>query len=78
MKHIIAREVTQDYDHSKKITALYGMINEAVKKEFTEDNIPTRQDFCAEMFTRSFETIDDHIAFNFKLYKLTNMKRSQV
>jgi hypothetical protein len=50
VERVIANEVKQDWDHTKKITGLYKMINGACQREFYEDNKPTLNGFLRERF----------------------------
>ena len=50
LKRIIREEVRQDYDHDKKHIALYQMIRDAHRAEFTEDNVYTADDCLREWF----------------------------
>ena len=45
LKRIIREEVRQDRDHDKKHIALYQMIRDAHREEFTEDNVYTADDY---------------------------------
>ena len=53
LKRVIAREVTQGYNHDQRITGLYQMIRDACHKEFYEDNEPTLSDFLSECFEKT-------------------------
>ena len=53
MKRIIKKEVRQGYDHDKRITAMYGMLMDAMRDEFTEDNIPTLNYNATEWFNNA-------------------------
>lgn len=53
LRRVIRKEVRQDYDHPQRITQLYTMIREASEQEFTEDNVPTLNDFLNERFNLS-------------------------
>ena len=53
MLRIIAREVRQDYNHDKKHEALYQMIRDAHRAEFTEDNVMTADACLREWFERT-------------------------
>ena len=53
MLGIIRREVTQGYDHTKRISALYGLIRSACENEFTEDSALTLNAFLSELFEHS-------------------------
>lgn len=53
LRRVIRKEVRQGYDHALRITQLYAMIREAAEQEFTEDNIPTLNDFLTERFNHS-------------------------
>lgn len=53
LKRIIAKEVTQGFNHSERISNLYGMIREACEKEFYEDNRATMDDQLREWFERT-------------------------
>jgi hypothetical protein len=50
VRRVLRREVRQDFDHDKKIAALYGLIRQACKDEFTEDNAPTLSSNLSEWF----------------------------
>lgn len=50
LKRIIREEVRQDYDHDKKHIALYQMIRDAHRAEFTEDNVLTADACLREWF----------------------------
>jgi DICT domain-containing protein len=50
VRRVFAKEVRQGADHPQRLTALYRMITDAVRAEFTEDNEPTIEDFCRERF----------------------------
>ena len=50
LKRIIREEVRQDHDHDKKHIALYQMIRDAHREEFTEDNLATADAFLLECF----------------------------
>ena len=50
LKRIIREEVRQNYDHDKKHIALYQMIRDAHRAEFTEDNLATADAFLLECF----------------------------
>ena len=58
IKRVIEREVMQGYDHDKKITNLYRMINHACRTEFCEDNKPTLDSFLTEQFEKSLTVIN--------------------
>lgn len=51
IKRIIKKEVRQG-NHENQIVNLYQLIYNATEKEFTEDNIPTINQFLAECFIR--------------------------
>lgn len=53
LRRIIRKEVRQDYDHDKKITALYKEIRVAVEQEFYEDNTMTRNAYLRDWFEDS-------------------------
>lgn len=53
LRRIVRKEVRQDYDHDKKIAALFGMIISAARREFSEDNEPTSQAYLMEWFERA-------------------------
>lgn len=53
LRRVIRKEVRQGYDHALRITLLYTMIREAAEQEFSEDNVPTLNDFLTERFTYS-------------------------
>jgi hypothetical protein len=53
LKRIIKREVRQGYDHAAKHVALYQMIRDAHRAEFTEDNAVTADDFLQEQFEKT-------------------------
>lgn len=55
LKGILRDVVRQDYDHKEKITALYGCIVASARKEFTEDNKGTLDNFLHECFEESLE-----------------------
>lgn len=55
IKRAIAKEVRQGH-HDKRIEHLYGMINEALEAEFTEDNKPTLVAYAHERLAASLET----------------------
>ena len=50
LKRIIREEVRQDRDHDKKHIALYQMIRDAHREEFTEDNVLTADACLREWF----------------------------
>jgi len=53
IKRVFEREVIQGYDHDKRISNLYGMVREACRNEFIEDNKPTLDAFLREQFERA-------------------------
>lgn len=55
LKRIIRKEVKQGYTHDLRITALYREINDAVKQEFYEDNVYTRNEYLREWFEASLD-----------------------
>ena len=50
IRRVLRREVRQDFDHHRKIAALYGLIRKACEEEFTEDNAPTLSANLSEWF----------------------------
>lgn len=50
LKRLIKKEVRQGYTHRLKIEILYLEIRDAVRSEFTEDNIPTSNAFLTDAF----------------------------
>ena len=55
LRKIFKRQVRQDADHIKKIIQLYVMMRKAIDEEFTEDNIPTLNDFTTRCFECSLK-----------------------
>ena len=53
LRRVIRKEVRRGYDHDLRITQLYTAIREAAEQEFTEDNVPTLNDFLTEQFNHS-------------------------
>lgn len=53
LKRILREEVRQNYDHYQKHVALYQMIRDAHREEFTEDNAVTADDFLRECFEQT-------------------------
>ncbi len=53
---MIAKDVTQGYEHARNIEALYALIREACEEEFTEDNAPTMDAFLRERFDATQHT----------------------
>lgn len=53
LKRLLKREVRQSSYHTKNIQNLYTLIRKAVTDEFTEDNIPTTDNFLREIFERT-------------------------
>lgn len=50
LRRLLKREVMQNYDHDKKIEALYAEIHKACREEFTEDPAPVLDAFLRERF----------------------------
>lgn len=50
LRRVLAREVRQGFDHPKRITNLYRMIDRAAAREFSEDNDPTRHEYLRAWF----------------------------
>lgn len=50
LRHILAKQVLQGFDHDANIRALYLMIRDACDAEFTEDNQFTRDAHLRELF----------------------------
>jgi len=53
LNRVFRKQVRQGYDHPQRITELYTMIRVAAENEFTEDNVPTLNDFLNERFGHS-------------------------
>ena len=53
LHRILRREVVQGYDHDQRISALYAMIHDACRQEFSEENDPTLDDALREWFERT-------------------------
>lgn len=54
LKRIFKREVKQGH-HYRRIVDLYSMITEAARAEFTEDNIPTLNQFLIDAHKDSLD-----------------------
>ena len=52
----LRRQVTQGPTHPERITALYRLIRDAARREFSEDNDITLDSFLKERFEASLET----------------------
>ena len=50
LRRVFKKEVQQGFDHIYRHKALYKMIRDAHRAEFTEDNDPTADDFLRECF----------------------------
>lgn len=55
-KRILRKQVTQGYDHDKRISNIYAMVREACEQEFYEDNAPTLDANLREWFERAQKT----------------------
>jgi hypothetical protein len=53
LKKICARLVQQGYHHQYYITEYYRIMNDAIDKEFYEDNQPTKNYFTQECFDKA-------------------------
>lgn len=54
LRRIVKKAVRQDFDHHKKIEAVYSEIAIAAHNEFREDNMPTLKAFLEGCFYRGF------------------------
>jgi len=50
LKRIFSRIVRQSPNHMRNIQEVYRLLDQAVKKEFYEDNDATRRGYLAEQF----------------------------
>jgi hypothetical protein len=55
IKRIIRKEVVQGYDHPARIAALFGLVIEAARDEFTEDNHATSRAYLSEWFEHALD-----------------------
>jgi len=55
LRVIFRRQVTQGFDHGRRITDLYAMIRQAAHEEFTDDNPATLNQYLTELFQRSLK-----------------------
>ena len=53
IRRVLKREVTQGFDHDRRITNLYGLIRAACEREFYEDNSITLDASLREWFEAS-------------------------
>ena len=49
LKRLVAREVCQGFDHRNNLITLHSVIRDAVRDEFTEDNVLTTNAFLNEI-----------------------------
>ena len=57
LRKITERIVVQSPSHYGNIHDYYQIMNDAVKAEFTEDNIPTRNGFLTEIHERTLDKL---------------------
>lgn len=55
LRRLLRRQVRQSTFHAVRITALYREIAEAARREFYEDNEPTRREYLREWFEAGFQ-----------------------
>ena len=55
LKYIFKKNVKQSHDHEYQITEIYGLLREAVQKEFTEDTIDSNDAFLKDCFQESID-----------------------
>ena len=55
MMRVIRKEVRQGYDHPARIAALFGLVIEAARDEFTEDNRATSREYLTEWFNHALD-----------------------